>query len=147
GRAGCAGEGDHGERAARGVQALRDGPGVPAPPDAGLAHRAEGDPLHRGRHRRERRRGRARARPRVATGAQNPAATAGFRAFQAVLLTSTVREPVWKRRSRVESRRLEGEDDWREVPEDGAHAVSAVRYVGPELLEVEVTLRAGPTAH
>src|SRR5262249_28146508 len=58
-----AGEGHHGERPDRGVQALRDGSRVPSPPQAEVARGAEADPVHGRRHRRGRRAGRARRRP------------------------------------------------------------------------------------
>src|SRR6185437_1163592 len=57
-RARPAGEGDHGQRSRRGVQALRHGSRVPASANAELADRAAEDSLHGGRHRRGRGRGR-----------------------------------------------------------------------------------------
>ena len=69
---------DHARRPGRGVQALRDGPRVPAAQDPALARDRAGDPLPGGRHRRARRgvrggghrgrggEGRARGRQRVA---------------------------------------------------------------------------------
>src|SRR3954449_7398374 len=49
---------DHEERPAGGVQALRHGPRVPAPPHAEVEGGDGEGPVHRRRHRRRRRRGR-----------------------------------------------------------------------------------------
>ena len=57
-RAGRGREGDHGERAAGGVQALRNGPRVPAPAQDEVARRLPGRAVPRRRHRRAGRAGR-----------------------------------------------------------------------------------------